>query len=676
MNIKPYFIVLVLFCLISSAYAIDYGDKTNLDLSLTIKNTFTIVATGNSYSIEMINATLNTYPRNDLRQITTSITTNPKTNTDSYNDLKNIEFLYTNPNEGDYKLSLDAKVSTVSMFDEIKMPIKFPVTTLDTELYKYLKPTDIIDVNSDIKNLASELISDKTDLYEIEYVFAEYVRKNIAYDLGTLTSNANQQSSWVLDNRRGVCDEITNLFISLNRASGIPARFVSGVAYTNLDSIFGTSWVSHAWAEVYYPGIGWVPYDVTYGQYGFIDSGHIKLSDSHDSSSSNINYNYLGNNIKLIPGELDIDVEVLKYGENAKARYNFEISSYSSKIGFGSYNLIIVDVINTANYYQVADLYIAETEGMTIIEESKETVLNNTIHRNQVLLKPFQSKTIYWIVKVDENLNSEYVYTLPVTVYNTYNESKTTLIESRDDYTIISYDYFKKLIASKISELEKDYSKYIYLECDSNTEEIYLEDSLDISCILDNKGDQSFKNINICIDNNCSKNDLAVQKLQLEYNKKFADNGLKNIEIKAYNDEFTKASYITINVLDKPSISINEITHPSKITYGEPFEISYTLDKSSASSPKNVHIMLKSETTKIEWNFEELDTAKGFTIVSNGNSLKPNNNEYQLIVSYHDNKGNEYVSEKTFSIESDANFFQNIFLYINLIFSKIERVFV
>lgn len=672
MNFMSFIIMLVVLSSVSCVYAVEYGDKNTIDSTVTITNTFTIARSGNSFRLDFINATLMSYPRSDARQMTTNIVTSPVI---SHQTSNNLNFIYPDPLEGKYDLSLTAHVSTINMMDEITVPVTFPLNNLDVSLYDYIKPTEIIDVNSDIKNLASELIGDKTDLYEIEYTFAEYVRKNINYDLGTLTSNADQKSSWVLKNRRGVCDEITNLFISLNRAAGIPTRFVSGVSYTNLGSLFGKSWVSHAWAEVYYPGVGWVPYDVTYGQYGFIDAGHIKLADSSDSSNMNVDYRYLGNDAKLVPGSFDIDVKVLDYGESTRARYTFDVSTYHDKIGFGSYDLVVVDVTSLAGFYQVADLYLAETSETTIIEKTKETLLNRSVYRQEVLLKPYQSKTIYWIIKLNDDLDSNYIYNFPITVYNNYNESKKTLITSEDNYPVTAYDYFDKFVSSKLEESEKAYSKYIYLECSSNKDNIYFEDSSEISCILDNRGEKSFDKVNICIEDNCSISSLAVQKIPLNYRLKFDSVGLKNIQVKAYNDDFNKASYVTINVLDEPVISISDVVYPSVVDYVDSFDIVFTLNKNSSSIPKNISLRVKSETTHVEWSFEELDTDRLFSVKSSGDALRPNNNTYTIIVTYQDDKGITYTAEKLFSITSKATFFQNMFLYANLFFGTIENMF-
>jgi len=678
-----YSIFILLLLLVPSVIAISYDDKNTLNTEVTITNSFTLVPTDSSYNIKYVNLTVVAYPRSDVRQSVIETVTSPETDISNLNSMNQISFLFNNPLQSSYDISIVSKVNTINMINEISSPINFPLNNLDSSLYQYVQPTKIIDVTPEIKDLASELIGDKKDMYEVEYVLAEYVRKNVAYDLGTLTSDVNQKSSWVLANKIGVCDEITNLFISLNRAAGIPARFVSGVAYTNLDSVFGKNWVPHAWAEVYFPGVGWVPYDVTYGQYGFIDAGHIKLLDSQESSGSDVSYNYLGYNMKLQPGPIGIDVKVLDYGDNAHGRYNFVAKVYDNETGFGSYDMISVQVENDKPYYQVADLYLAETQGMHIIEASKETVLNKTIHRKQVLLRPHETSTIYWLIQVDNNLDKNYVYTLPLVVYNTYNETSTTFLQSRKDYTMIDYDYFQKLLSSEINsttdESLKPYSKNIYLDCTSDKNNIYLEDSVNIDCVLDNQGDKTFDNMSICMDNNCTTRTLVIQKIPLHYSKNFESVGLKNVEIKTYSNElgkeFTKISYIPINVLDKPKIDIIGLNAPDTVNYGDTFDISFTLSKSSISTPKNIRLLLKSETNKIDWVFPDFDGDKAFTVKSAGDSMKPDKNNYKITVFYEDDKGNQYTSEKDFVIVSKATFLERILLYINLIGRSIEQVF-
>lgn len=64
---------------------------------------------------------------------------------------------------------------------------------------------------------------------------------------------------YVLDMNRGDCGQVTLLFITLCRCSGIPARFQSGFM------MHPGAWNLHDWAEIYFEGIGWVPVDQSFG---------------------------------------------------------------------------------------------------------------------------------------------------------------------------------------------------------------------------------------------------------------------------------------------------------------------------------------------------------------------------------------------------------------------------
>ncbi|MCH3995314.1 MAG: transglutaminase domain-containing protein [Prevotella sp.] len=64
---------------------------------------------------------------------------------------------------------------------------------------------------------------------------------------------------YVLENHHGDCGQVTLLFLTLCRISGIPAHFESGFMmhpqYENL----------HDWGELYFEGVGWVPADMSFG---------------------------------------------------------------------------------------------------------------------------------------------------------------------------------------------------------------------------------------------------------------------------------------------------------------------------------------------------------------------------------------------------------------------------
>ena len=63
----------------------------------------------------------------------------------------------------------------------------------------------------------------------------------------------------------GVCQDFANLFISVVRSWGIPARYVMGYQAPELTGKAGAGEVAtHAWAEVLVPGGGWIGFDATH----------------------------------------------------------------------------------------------------------------------------------------------------------------------------------------------------------------------------------------------------------------------------------------------------------------------------------------------------------------------------------------------------------------------------
>ena len=69
----------------------------------------------------------------------------------------------------------------------------------------------------------------------------------------------------VYQERRGVCQDFTNLFICLARLIGVPARYVCGYFYTGPRKDGAAPEASHAWVQVYLPERGWRGFDPTNG---------------------------------------------------------------------------------------------------------------------------------------------------------------------------------------------------------------------------------------------------------------------------------------------------------------------------------------------------------------------------------------------------------------------------
>jgi transglutaminase-like putative cysteine protease len=87
------------------------------------------------------------------------------------------------------------------------------------------------------------------------------ISRDFTYD--PAVTNVYTEVSEVLELHAGVCQDFAHLFIAAARAMGVPARYVSG--YIHVPGIGGvTEGASHAWAEAWVPGTGWVGFDATH----------------------------------------------------------------------------------------------------------------------------------------------------------------------------------------------------------------------------------------------------------------------------------------------------------------------------------------------------------------------------------------------------------------------------
>lgn len=122
----------------------------------------------------------------------------------------------------------------------------------------------------------------ETELAELAEYAMSFVKRN-DYDLLDTLLDVNQsiykeytylQNSTTLSttpfevyvNRRGVCQDFTNLMICLARLLGVPARYVCGYIYTGPKAQnTAQSEASHAWVQLYLPQVGWKGFDPTNG---------------------------------------------------------------------------------------------------------------------------------------------------------------------------------------------------------------------------------------------------------------------------------------------------------------------------------------------------------------------------------------------------------------------------
>jgi transglutaminase-like putative cysteine protease len=125
----------------------------------------------------------------------------------------------------------------------------------------WLKPDRLVPIDDSVHDLAREVTKDKKgDLAKARAIY-DYVVATMAYDK-TGTGWGNGDIKWACDSKRGNCTDFHALFIGLNRAVGIPAKFAIGFP---LPPEHGGGEIPgyHCWAEFYLDGYGWVPVDAS-----------------------------------------------------------------------------------------------------------------------------------------------------------------------------------------------------------------------------------------------------------------------------------------------------------------------------------------------------------------------------------------------------------------------------
>ena len=132
-----------------------------------------------------------------------------------------------------------------------------------------------------LRKLAREIeiwqnLSNGTDPALMHHLSAQ-VYDRISYKRGMtdVTTSAEQ----ALEVGAGVCQDHVHAFISIARIFGFPARYTSGYLMMDLEKI---QTASHAWAEVYLDGIGWVGFDI---------SNSISPDDRYIKIASGFDYN-------------------------------------------------------------------------------------------------------------------------------------------------------------------------------------------------------------------------------------------------------------------------------------------------------------------------------------------------------------------------------------------------
>jgi transglutaminase-like putative cysteine protease len=120
-----------------------------------------------------------------------------------------------------------------------------------------------------VSSLARDLTATELTPYDQALAIQEYLRREMRYAATVDPPQKDQDvvEYFLFDSRVGFCDYFASAMVVLARAAGIPARYALGYAPGIFDPGQGRFLVrqsdSHAWPELYFPGVGWVEFEPT-----------------------------------------------------------------------------------------------------------------------------------------------------------------------------------------------------------------------------------------------------------------------------------------------------------------------------------------------------------------------------------------------------------------------------
>lgn len=124
----------------------------------------------------------------------------------------------------------------------------------DIPLWLFLRETPLTKADKPIKALVGRLEGD-SELARLHSLM-EILHKSMTFKPGA-TSVATTASE-AFEANAGVCQDYAHIVIACARAMKVPARYISGYLY--MPDVENQT-ASHAWAECYLEGLGWVGFD-------------------------------------------------------------------------------------------------------------------------------------------------------------------------------------------------------------------------------------------------------------------------------------------------------------------------------------------------------------------------------------------------------------------------------
>jgi transglutaminase-like putative cysteine protease len=127
-------------------------------------------------------------------------------------------------------------------------------------LWMFKRPTLLTTPGSKIRALTKELGTDFDNDIARAHALSALIVSHVPYVTGK--TDAETGAEQAITQGTGVCQDHAHIFVTAMRLLGHPARYVSGYLMMNDRT---DQDATHAWAEAWFDGVGWVGFDVSNG---------------------------------------------------------------------------------------------------------------------------------------------------------------------------------------------------------------------------------------------------------------------------------------------------------------------------------------------------------------------------------------------------------------------------
>lgn len=145
----------------------------------------------------------------------------------------------------------------------------------------FLRETSLTQADEAILAFARD-VRESADAAPLSLLHALLARVHTEMTFDTDPTHASTTAAEAFALRRGVCQDLTHVFIAAARSLGVPARYVSGYFY-RADGVVEQH-AGHAWAEAHVPEIGWISFDPANGISG--TDAHVRVAAGLDYLSA------------------------------------------------------------------------------------------------------------------------------------------------------------------------------------------------------------------------------------------------------------------------------------------------------------------------------------------------------------------------------------------------------